>query len=381
MSLPGASPTPRRSGRSPSLRKASPIRLAVLFAGLASAVSGGAIGGGDTWQFPGLRFRCPVVVESGIYSRTGGLVRCGMDFTRLLKGAGTAGADIDLNSIRLTSAGEAGRRKETPFVFNKASDFHPKTSARGEVIWQLSGRLEPLESRRYWVYFEVAGPKPRPRPKLALVPGALAGPRNVVRNPGFETPHAKDPTQAAHWEAHTASKATGRVRVVSDPHHDGKRALAVTALGGRNFGCRQNHIPMAPNRLYRATVWVRSDPANEIGAAQVLLTVWLYRKDGGRVRTSNAKLQSRVSPQPTHWLRIDARWLAYRGKDMLTPADTAYGMMQITLYPAGRARGAEAVGTFYVDDVELVEVTPKTRTPPPSVVLGKVERRVAGRPK
>jgi len=352
------------------------IRLAVV---VTAVWTGQGLGAAEPapWRFPNLSFRCPVIVESGMYARENAEVRCNVDFTALLKAAGPASTAVDGDSVRLAADDEGG--KEVPAQFFRAPDFDPAQKASGVVAWRIPDKMEPLSVRRYWLYFGVAGATKDGR-KPSRVPSATHGnPDNAVRNPGFETPDPRRSSLPAEWEVLSQAGATGEIGLVTDPRRSDERALKITCRSGRLFGCRQTKIPMKPNALYRATVWVRGDPGNEVGAVQALLTVWLYRQDGRKVRTSNAKLQKGCALDPGNWTRLETRGLAYKGKDVPTPPDTAFGVMQIVLYPSSRQKGAEAVGALYVDDVEITEVTPESRIPPPVVRLGEVERMTTRR--
>ena len=363
------------------MRTDVPARALACFVLLGSIVCASeGIGDRARWAAPGLRFRCPVTVEAGIYPREGTVVRCVPDFTAMFRAAGEPRAGLDVNAIRVVADAATGH-KETPHVFFEAEDFDSMKAARGELVWRLSGKLAPLDCRRYWLYFDTTGPVPRKAPVYPPIPGVRKGTDNAVRNPGFEELAPDDTSRAAHWSSFAYPKSRGTCRVVSLPRYRGKRAIRLTCAAGRCYGCRQTGIPMKPNALYRAGAWVRADPANRPGALVALLTVWLYRKDGRKVKTSNAKLQTSVALSPGRWARVDTRGLAYKGTDVLTPPDTTSGDLQISLHPTGRGRDAEAVGVLYVDDAEVVEVTPAKRTPPATVVFGKVERKRPGRVK
>ena len=326
------------------------------------------------WLYRDLRLRVPVTVGTGLYSRHDALARGQVDFTALVSKAGASGAVLDVNSIRLAIVDGKGKQKEVPYAFFKAEDFDAKSSARGEVVWQLPGEVEALESRRYFLYFDTLGATPRKAPQYPAIPGAGRRPVNLVTNPGFEQVSAANPTEAAQWEVCSDGKSTGALAVVGEPRHSGERALKITCTAGRWFGCKQERIPIKPNALYRVGLWARADPANQTEGLVVLLTAWVRNKDDSYVKLENAKFQTSVAIQPDRWVQLLTRGLAYKGVDVPTPPDAALCQMQITLYPGSRVAGAEATGTVYIDDVEMVEVVPEDKTPPVAVEVGVPER-------
>jgi hypothetical protein len=168
------------------------------------------------------------------------------------------------------------------------------------------------------------------------------------------------------------------METVREPHHGGERALKITCTAGRSFGCQQQHVPLKPNALSRVSVWVRPAPGNRTQGLCLLVTAWLYQADGRKVQLSNAKFQNSTPLHPDQWTCLSTRGLAYQGTDVRTPPDTAYGDIQIGLLSSSRTADNAAIGAAYVDDVEIVEVTPENRIPPVMVEVGAVENRSDG---
>jgi len=327
------------------------------------------------WSFEDVRFRVAATVETGMYPRKDALVRCDLDFAALFSKAGAPRASLDVNSIRVAAVDHEGAEKEVPCKFLKATGFHNSKAPRGQLVWQLPGEVDPLETRRYRIYFGSGETRRRKRPAYPPIPGARRTPRNAVRNPGFEDADPKDPTQAEHWAVLLGPKAKGSLQVVREPRRTGESAMKITCTAGRSVVCVQGRVKMKPNALYRIGAWATPDPRNKTEGLQMLLTAWLYRADGRKVKTRNAKLQTSTPLFAGRWIHIGTRGLSYKGKDVPTPPDTAYCEVSLQLHPSSRKKGAEATGAAYVDDVELVEVKPRDTVPPMSVELGTVERK------
>jgi hypothetical protein len=332
---------------------------------LRAAESGG-------WLFPEIQLRVPLTLNSGIYPRKSPLVRWKADFTALLRGANVDGS-LDVNSLRVAAATESGSAKEIPSHFIPADGFDPRAAAQGELAWQAPGEMAALESRRYWVYFDVAGTTPRTAPQYPHLGGPDDRPANAVRNPGFERVDPKDPTKPAEWPITDARYGEGRLEIVHQPCHGGRNALKIQCTEGYGFGCRQEKIPMKPNTLYRVSVWARADAANPGEMTTMYILVFLTQRDGRPVATPRAVIECGDAVHPEQWKYLAKLGLYPYHSDVKTPSDTAYGSVRIQLYGDG-ARKRLAVGAVYVDDVEVLEVRPEDMIPPVGIQAEAVEK-------
>jgi hypothetical protein len=233
--------------------------------------------------------------------------------------------------------------------------------------------MAALESRTAWVYFDVAGAVPRKPPAYPRIAGLDARPANAVRNPGFEQLDPKDPTQPAEWTTRENRYGKGRLEIVRQPCHGGHNALKIQCTEGYGFGCSQNKIPMKPNALYRVSVWARADAANPGEMTTMYILVYLTQRDGRQVTTPRAVIERGDSVHPQQWKQLSKLGLYPYHSDVKTPPDTAFGTVRIQLYGDGE-RKRPAVGTVYVDDVEVIEVRAEDMIPPVDVQAGAVEK-------
>ena len=331
------------------------------------------------WLFPDIRMRAPVTVKAGIYPRKDALVRWNVNFTELLKAAGATGR-FDTYAIRVAAEDDKGVQKEVPCAFCPVEGFDRVAAASGEVVWQMPGKMEALESRPFWVYFDTVGAAPRKPTHYPPIPGADQRPVNAVRNPGFEQADPKDATQPAEWtknENNSPTKSRGTIEIAHDPVHSGKNALKLHCTEGNSFGCRQEKIPMKPNALYRIGVWARSEPTEPGKEMMMYILASLYQADGKYVSTPQTRFDVSDSPPSDRWKALQKLGLYPYRSDVPTPADTAYCQIIIHLYGDSQ-RGRTAVGTVYIDDVEVVEVRPEDKVTPVEVEVGAVERANAG---
>jgi hypothetical protein len=344
---------------------------------------------GKSWLFPDIRMRMPVTVKAGIYARKDALVRWNVNFTDLLKAAG-ARERFDTYSIRVAAEDEKGTQKEIPCAFYPAEGFDRQTTAAGELVWQVPGEMEQLDSRSYWVYFDTVGAVPRKPTHYPPIPGADQRPLNAVRNPGFEQTDPNDPTKPAEWaknEMNSPTKSRGTIEIVHDPVHSGKNALKLHCTEGNMFGCRQEKVPMKPNALYRIGVWARSEPTKpgerfdhahrpELveGEMMMYISASLSQASGKPVETPQTRFDVSDSPPPDRWMALRKLGLYPYRSNVPTPPDTAYCQLNINLYGDSK-RGRTAVGVVYIDDVEVIEVRPADKVPAMEVEAGAVEKR------
>lgn len=335
---------------------------------------------GKPWLFPDIRLRVPVTVKAGIYPRKDALARWQVDFTSLLKAGGATGR-VDPYSIRVAAEDEKGEQKEVPCSFLPAEGLDRVTAASGELVWQMPGQMEALESRPFWVYFDTVGAAPRKPTHYPPIPGADKRPENAVRNPGFEQADPNDGTKPAEWvknEISSPVKSKGTIEIVHEPVHSGKNALKIHCTEGNLFGCRQEKIPMKPNALYRIGVWARSEPTKPGEEMMMYISAWLSQADGKPVSTPQTRFDVSDSPPSDRWKALKKLGLYPYRSNIPTPPDTAYCQININLYGDAQ-RGRTAIGTAYIDDVEVIEVRPEDKVPPVEVEAGAIEKANAGK--
>jgi hypothetical protein len=343
--------------------------VAIFLIGMGLSI--GRCSAGPAWPVEGQRFRVPVTVNAGIYPHTDALARLKLDPEAMRQKCGTTGR-ISTDSFRLFAVREDGVQTEEPYQILSPGN------GGVELVWQVKDALAPLDARTYLLYFDMEGAKPWPRPSyVQKIPGADATLENPVRNPGIEKPAPNDPKLPAFWSGNGPEGADGKIELASGPDvaHSGQRSVKVTCARGRCYGCFQDRIPLKPNALYRVSAQARPDPANTTPGLIVLMTAWLYRADGKHVTRPNAKFQIGTPLFPGQWTEVTTRGLAYAGTDVPTPPDTAFCSLEVAITVSSRKKEDEAVGSIYVDDVEMVELTPKDKTPPVAVEMGEVEQR------
>ncbi len=317
------------------------------------------------WQFPDLHFRVPLVAKSGIYPRDDALIRWRVD-PRTLLATGMTSA-VDMSSFRVVATG-GGLAKEVPSVFQPVEPGEDGTGA-GDLVWQMSGHIEPLERVPFAVYFDVAGPVPHPAPRYPPIPGAVTGRTNLVRNPGFEQVDSNNPTLPANWMIGKFGGGQGSIQVVPSPCHSGEKALKIKRAVGM-VGCRQPHVSLRPNVLYRFGFWVRVEEWASEDNPRVRLLAPLRQGNGEPVAAQRAYFAVEEQPQPDRWMHIQKLGLFLNHSEVVTPPDTAYCDLRVEM-----ADGDP--GAVVIDDVEIVEVAPEDLTPPVTVEIGAVERAEA----
>jgi hypothetical protein len=200
---------------------------------------------------------------------------------------------------------------------------------------------------------------------------------NPVRNPGFEQVDLKDPTEPSEWTLSDTSglnpKPKGTMEIVYEPVHSGKNALKIYCTEGILFGARQEKIPMKPNALYRIGVWVRSEPTEPGKEMMMYILASLYQADGKPVETPQTRFSTGDSPPSDRWKTLKKLGLYPYRSDVPTPLDTAYCKITINLYGDSQ-RGRTAVGTVYLDDVEVIEVRPEDKVTPVEIQVGPIEK-------
>lgn len=137
-------------------------RSSLVLFGVAVALLAGILGAeraaaqGRRWD-DARRFRAPITVDAAGITRVDRTVEAVIDFDALLAGLGQTGA-FDANSLRLVEVAAGGRALDEAVPFQ----FEPDTAGagRGTLIFRLTGETAAAASRRYYVYFDVAGSAP-----------------------------------------------------------------------------------------------------------------------------------------------------------------------------------------------------------------------------
>lgn len=324
------------------------------------------------WLFPDSTLRVPVTVEAGLYPRTDHLIAWPVDFAALMKDAGVAGS-LDPNAIRVAVENDTGQQAEIPSRFLPGAE-----AAAGELVWTMSGAVTAMESRRYDVYFDALGSKPRPAPEYPPIAGLEKRPTNQVRNPGFEQVDPKDGKSPAEWRLMTDYGGEGSLEVVTDPVHGGKHALKITVTKNGRVACLQEKLPMKPNTLYRVSAWVRAAPGADQDADRKMYVLADPRRadnssfpkghiSGGGAATAGA------------WRQLVKQGPYEYRNDVLTPPETASCSIYVAV-SADVSRGISALGDVFVDDVEILEIRPESRIPPVTIEPGAVETMKGMRP-
>jgi hypothetical protein len=321
------------------------------------------------WRFRELRFRVPVTVHSGLYARENCLVRWAMESGALLQGAGIAGP-LATNSFRLVA-------EDSPSEI--ALLFVPKVDGPDELRWLMPGKSDVLSARRFWVYFDAcATPDPAIRTGRAFSAAGMIAllpdePTNLVRNPGFEIAEPGQPGMPAGWLAQNLRDSEGRLELVDNPRHAGRRALKLEGLSGEQFGVQQDHIPLKPNTLYRLGVWGRAEAANTNELVCLQLLALLRNAEGTSVGLQRASIDAAQAVSSDGWVHLQKRGLMPYHSQVRTPPDTAFCNLRIYLW-SDASKEISISGIAYIDDVELVEVRPQDLVPAVSAEGGKVEQ-------
>ena len=141
---------------------------AFLFSFLMLFMLAAAVRAADEWFDWDWHYRFKAEVNASAYERTDWIVEKRINFSEKL-GRLAEGKRLDPDSIRVVEYDSNGKA-----LGEAISQFDPDEPGgwAGELLWLVDGRLEPGESRTYYVYFDVLknGPKPRPDyPKGVIV--------------------------------------------------------------------------------------------------------------------------------------------------------------------------------------------------------------------
>jgi hypothetical protein len=311
-----------------------------------------------------------LTVHAGLYPRQNCLVRWPVESGALLQASGITGS-IATNSFRVVA-------EESPSEI--AHLFVPGADGAGQLRWLMPGQLDVLRMRRFWVYFDTRtapGPAAEPGKAVSAEDGAALlpdEPTNLVRNPGFEIADPGQPSLPAEWLTDTNGDSKGRLELVDNPRHSGRRALKLEGLSGDRFGVRQDHIPLKPNALYQIGVWGRAEAANTNELMCLRVLAFLRNAAGRPVSMQQAQIEAAHAVSPDTWEHVQKRGLMPYHSDVRTPPDTAFCNLRVCIW--GDARKEISMnGVVYVDDVELVEVRPQDLVPGVSVETGKIEQQ------
>ncbi len=137
---------------------------------------------------------------------------------------------------------------------------------------------------------------------------------------------------------------------------------------------------MKPSTLYRIGVWLRGGATNSSDELTVVISAALYQANGQPASTPQTRFYASTSAAPDQWKPLQKVGLYPYSSTFPTPPDTAYCNLNIFLYGGDAQRQRTAVGTVYLDDVEVVELRPEDRVPPVQVVAGAVETAKGGTP-
>jgi len=102
-------------------------------------------------------FKLPVSVSAGKTGRSDAVVALKVNLTDELKRMGKSGA-VDKESVRVVACDKNGDPlNSVPAQFDPSDDFDAVKNAAGEVVWIVQGDLPANSTRRYRIYFDLAG--------------------------------------------------------------------------------------------------------------------------------------------------------------------------------------------------------------------------------
>ena len=287
------------------------------------------------WCDKAFGWRLPINVNPGPYEREDCVVRAAVAPTQL-------GQLVEYNEM-------AGKAFAVPVVFS---------SSPVSLSWMLAGYTPSEESRHFFLYYPVKAGSPAPPPPpegmLSAVRRLTTDP-NMVPNPGFEEADPTDAKRPAAWSASVKSGTKAMaVRETSGGHSEvGPCCMKLTFEKASDVQVVSSSIPLKPKTEYIYSVW------NQVLAGSGYENVW-SGVDFYTAENKTAGPRLRVSRHDT-----ESGWHCSRRR-FKTPPGTAYGKVTI---------GAGVFsGTLLFDDVSLEEYWPD-RLIPPSVTLGKAERR------
>jgi len=328
------------------------------------------------WLFPDMPYRVAVNVNAGLYPRKDELVSCKFDFEKLMGNAGKSGAKLDKASLRV-GAGQVPKQKEIPSYLQNANP--------DALVWRVPGALEPLENKKFWIYFDAQGGAPRVKPDYPSLEDSV--PEKLAINGGFEEPDPGNPRAPKGWEtvsyqSKPREKGAGEFDLVESPVHSGKYAVKIRPLDGKFFFGRLK-VPLKPNKLYRLSAWVKLDEGNAVTGLIAAGRALVYSDKGaspdgfhgsgaspGGFYGSAFPLFGKWTQFSINGMRID------RVPNQLTPTNAAWCNIIFFIY---QDKGSAVSNVFYLDDVEMVEVKTKTgatkEVPPMEATLGLVEKR------
>jgi hypothetical protein len=112
----------------------------------------------DAWWDTAWEYRLPITVAAAGFARQDKPAEAVLNFTTLLAALGQSGA-FDPNSIRVLEVDGANNVLDTavPFQFDKAADYNKSTKAEGTLTWLMKGSTAAGATRRYYIYFDLAG--------------------------------------------------------------------------------------------------------------------------------------------------------------------------------------------------------------------------------
>ena len=332
---------------------------------------------GLRWIYSDAQFRVPITVNSGLYARKDVLVNCKLDMKKLLSEAGIGVMEINNSSIRLFMADELNEKQDLPCLYKADSPEN------GELVWRISGEMEPLAFRSFYLYFDPnRDTKHTPSSNLLIINEDEAI-SNAVRNGSFEEIESEDKSRAHDWKCTLTGAALGSMRVVEDEAHTGARSLQITCQSANgyytNVVCQQEKIVIRPKRLYEFRVWIK--PRGKLDPKiQLLITGWVYRTDGKHALLAGipgnwAKFQRGVEIEPEGWHQVVIRGLANTStkNEKLTPEDTAYCSLELRLYRADNGPIKDC--GVYLDDMEIMEIKSNDMMSPVEISVGKIERQ------
>ena len=120
------------------------------------------------WWNAGWDFRVPVTVSPGDTARTNKMVEVLLNFTELMRTAGSGGPSFDPNSVRVVEVDGSGNVIDAGVArqVDPAEGYNAATNAKANVIFLMTGTTNPETSRTYHIYFDKTS-KNIPAPTVA----------------------------------------------------------------------------------------------------------------------------------------------------------------------------------------------------------------------
>jgi len=129
--------------------------------------------GNGAWWNPTWDFRVPVTVSPGATDRTNKMVEVLLNFSELMRNAGSGGPSFDPNSVRVVEVDGTGTviDADVPLQLDPADGYNAVDNAVADVVFMLKGTTPANTSRTYHIYFDKTSkniPAPTVAPQITV---------------------------------------------------------------------------------------------------------------------------------------------------------------------------------------------------------------------